>query len=488
MEKSLIYLGVRKPVPFSFGSLYEIDVYREPQVKPPAFSQKYSEYLNSSSINALKPKHVGVAYDNEVFYQHIQTRNRLIFNQNILFEAFDSSIKIIENPSEEGSWVQTVPTISTRSKCRALAISPDSSFGVALTLANPVIFSTVRSPNLRFSNVQFFSLNNINPTDVAINPFIPNEFVISSDDNSIYLYDQTNEIACFSHEINEKNIFNSTIFLGHPRVASLSLHKSVCIIDFRTPQLNIAEAPFEKVTSMATVSPIEFVTASADGLNIVDIRLPTKACGRFRYNFASPPVHLSHSVINNFICISALIRDTSDVIYFPFNQTEYAAPFTPFDIKFKDFYSLESEFLTGFTQINDHAYLQFEGGAILHSQLSNEHRSSIHFLSSIMRSQDHFQRDIFDFEPQFEKIRSRNRPDDGDVQWNAIMPGATAEPPASLLYKPEINENDETDAVGYLIEDEEALDLLQESVPEALGLFWKSHIMAVKEFMENKVQ
>lgn len=492
-HQSLYFLNIRQIVPFQIGSSRYYRILRSPILRVPAYTQHFSSFLNTLPSNPIRHPHIGEFFDFDIHYNHIRTRNCLAINENILFQAFNSSIKLIEDPFTIESWNKITPSISTRSICTSLSMNNKNSFGASTTLNNGIIYSLTKDPLFRFLNVTFLNSDTINlteATDSKVSQFIEGESIFITSSGTICFFSQDylmyNCDILFEEEYSKAAIE----FASHPRVVSYSSRNYTHVVDFRlkNTEANIISCPISGVTSLLSIDMHQIATASKEGIDLLDLRFPTKSTSKFDYHFTSSPLSLDKRTISNdeqvFDCIVAHCCEASETLFFPFNQAEFSAPIRPFDTILKSFDSLETEFLTGSITSENNAFLQFESGTVIGIEMSAEERPSRHFFSTILREEDSKQRDIFKFKPTFDKITTSKDKNKTNINWETVFPEVTTQPPPLLLPQPENEPAEDPGTNGYLIELDGALDLGDNDIPTALSMFWKNHLNVARTMTE----
>ncbi|OHS92707.1 hypothetical protein TRFO_40964 [Tritrichomonas foetus] len=338
-------------------------------------------------------------------------------------------------------------------------------------------------------------------TDAKVSQFINGESLTISSFGELRLYSQDKVLFQLDIPENEE-YFNSSIEFGcHPRVVTASFKDRVQIFDLRLSNPNLSQI-YCQIPEVASILPIDnhqIAVGSMNGLDLIDLRFPTKSSTKFDYSFSSNPMSLFKRKFSDFDCVVAQCCESSETIFFPFNNLEFSAPLRPFDTILKPYDTLENEYLTGVAILNDTAIIQFESGSVVGIEMSNEVPPCRHFFSTIMREEDGKHRDAFKFQPHFSKLpqndllslndsqnlldsqnlsqSSQNMSQIQNIKWDVAFPEVTTRPPSEMMYpSPEPENAEDNDITGYLIEEADALEFSEKEIPEALSLFWQSHI------------
>ena len=480
-RQARFFLGVRQIVPFQIGSSRYVRILRPPMSKSRSFSTNFCNFLNSRPSNPIKTPHIGNSDSFDAFYRHFRTRNRLAQQGKYLLEGCGASIRLIDSPAQIESWSCTTPALSTRSQCTAVAANAAITFGIANTLSKPMIFSMVHDPMTRFLKTAFLQPEG-RITDAKVSQFIDGESIMVSSNGVVYLYGKDSQMQ--SHEISIEEEFecSSIEFACHPRVVLASFKNNVDILDLRVsnPLHQVIECSLQNITSLLPINLNQVAAGSLSGIELIDLRFPTKSLSKFDYFFSSPPMSLFKRKFGDFDCIIAQCSESSEVIFFPYTESEFAAPLRPFDSVVQPFDTQESDFLTGIATIDNTAIVQFETGAVIGIELTQDEPPCRHFFSSIIRDEDKVLRETFKFQPRFENL-PRIDSDIPDIHWNKIFPEISTPPPMGMLYEqPEVEKPEDPGSSGYLIEIEGTMELQGPDIQTALSLFWQNHLDVAK--------
>lgn len=493
IEKARLLLSdqpTREPIPFQIGVAPESHIIRKPIFFYPDYSSNYSEFLNDIPMRPLTAPVIGSSFDPNAKICHQFTRNRFFASKNHFFEAFNSSIRMFDFPLTSESFSSVRPSISTRSFCSAFSISPSQNFGCALSHRSIITFEIEEN---NFKNVTFLkpdSYANLDPSsfmDISCSSFINEEYCTISSNGNVFLFNGDHSIFHHHLELLSPYLCVSCAFANHPRVGAFSFPNFVSLIDFRestTNDISSSGIPIEipLVSSICSYDIHQLALASPHSVYLIDLRFPTKTSASFIYDFASPAVSLTPTLINEFPVIISHSSASGEVVIFPFNQVNYAAPLRPFDVVMKQYIDNEPSFLTGFSLINNNneILLQYENGAIIKFEFDDQPPSR-HFFSHFCRKEDEAPRDSFEFHPSFETIPSQPTPKT-NFNWKAF-PEINEPPPDNLLYESPsndlLNEPPPDGDKDYLIEFDGGLELDEASANEALVYFWSSHIRKV---------
>lgn len=486
---SLYTLNVRQPFSFLLGTHLDSDFIRFPVLKAHDYSADFANYLMTRyKIPNVKGR-VSTYTKKEIFYNHLHCRNRLFSIDDYLFEGCESTVKIIKNPSVKENWLKNLPCISVMSICRKVEVDQKMNFGAGLTMKRPFIFKLTRDDdsNVEFDSVYFIDDDNdCNFTDVCVSDYINGEFLFVSKNGMVTLFDGYSKKYNFDI-IDFGEFENATVsFFNHPRVVTVSSKNYLSVVDLRINEGNKFNCPIKDVSAITTIDFNHIGVANNKGLSLIDVRFPTKIDTFLGCELNSTPVSIRNTKIDGLNCVYAQLLDDSNVVIFPFNDTSYSPPISPFDISIKDFITFEENFLTGISFIDDNAYIQFENDALIKLKLVKNENPSHHFFTYFMRSTDYFKRDIFEFEPKFEDIsKEKSNKNDMEPNWNNIVGKSNLEPPNELIYNSPDVEIEPNDSTTYLIEDDIAFDLDEENIPEALNIFWQSHINVARQNLKK---
>lgn len=496
-SQSLFFLGIRQLVPFQIGSSRYVTIFRTPSLKTPSLSKNFCSFLNAQPTDPVRYPHLGQAFDFDLYYQHLKARNCLSVYEKLLFESSGSSIRMIENPLIVDNWSRVSPSISTRSLCTSLSINKSNTFGIANTIRNSVIFSITNDPISRFMNTAFLETDPDNfsrPADAKVSFFIEGESLTILEDGTITLYSQNNVISKLEIPVEEDFAMSSVDFASHPRVIAASFQNAVQLFDLRleNPYQDIIACPIQNASSILPIDMHQIAVSSSTGIDFIDLRFPTESSTKFEYHFSSLPMSLFLTKIENsgrvFDSIVAQCSEASETLFFPYTESEFAAPLRPFDIIMKPFETLEQESLTGVAAINKTFFLQFESGAVIGVELSSDEPPRRHFFTTIMREEDGGHRDTFKFQPQFTSFSSlsssKSKNDNDDFKWENAFPEVSTQPLKNMLHKqPDVEKPEDPGTKGYLIEEKDALLLGDADIPTALSLFWNNHIEIARNTM-----
>lgn len=490
-SQSLFFLGVRQLVPFQIGASRYVTIFRTPNLRSPSLSQNFCNFLNSQPRNPVRYPHLGNSFDFDIYYQHIKTRNCLSIFENILFEGSGSSIRMIENPLTVDNWSRVSPSISTRSICTSISLNKNHTFGIASTIRDSVIFAITNDPVTRFMNTTFLesdAQNPSRPTDAKVNSLINGESLTILENGIITLYGGQNVISRLEVPVENDYPMSSVEFACHPRVIAASFEESIQIFDFRheNPGQDLINCPIQNVSSILAVDMHQISVSSISGIDFIDLRFPKEPVSKFDYHFTSPPSSLFHTKIESsgrvFDSIVAQCCESSEVLFFPYTESEFSAPLRPFDVSMKPYETQETESLTGIDISNKTAFLQFESGAVIGVEMTADEPPRRHFFTTIMREEDGNHRDTFKFQPQFSSFQNNNSSSkkqnefDG-FKWERAFPEVSTKPPHNIFNQPpEVEKPEDPGTKGYLIEEKDALLLGDEDIPTALSLFWNNHI------------
>lgn len=494
--QSLFFLGIRQLVPFQIGCSRYVTIFRTPNLRSPSLSKNFCNFLNAEPRDPVRYPHLGVAFDFDLYYQHVKTRNCLSVIDNILFESSGPSIRMIEKPLTVDNWSRISPSISTRSICTSLSLNKSSAFGIASTLKNSVIFTTTNDPVPRFMSTTFLEEDSDDlprTTDVKVNSFINGESLTILENGTITLYSENEIVTKLDMPVENGFVLSSIEFASHPRVVAASFADSIQILDLRheNPGQDLINCPIQNVSSILSIDMHQIAVSSMSGIDIIDLRFPTESSSQFDYRFTSLPTSLFLEKIENsgrvFESIIAQCCESSEVLFFPYTESEFSAPLRPFDVIMKPYETLEPECLTGISILNKTSFLQFESGAVIGVELTPDEPPRRHFFTTIMREEDGNHRDTFKFQPQFAAFQSAefNRKSEFDgFKWDNAFPEISTKPIQNIFYKPpEIEKPEDPGTKGYLIEEDDALLLGDEDVPTALSLFWENHIEIARNAM-----
>jgi hypothetical protein len=474
-DDPLYLLGTRAITSFEIGSAPDVQILRMPGNPPLCPSDSYRAYLNAALNTTSRHPQIGAAFDPTTHFDHIHCRNRFCLRGDSLFEGFASSIRILNAPATPETWNHIVPAISTRSVCTGLSVNASMTFGVARTLTAPVVFSIVPGPAPRFSEVHF--LETLTRTaDACSNDFLYGESLFLSTNGVLSLFGDDVLIRDFGIPGAEPFENGAVAFAGHPRIAAASSPDEVRIFDIREddPADQSVKAEVAGVSAILSIDVNQIAVCSHDGLALIDLRFPSRLSSEMGYHFSGAPISLDHRHFGDFSCVIAHSSESSEVVFFPFNQVAYAAPVRPFDTTLLEYCTADREFLTGVAITDDTAFLQFETGTIVRIELLLGQPPARQFLSSFHRIETEGPQDAFTFNPTFSPLPPDN-PDPIHVHWNSLF-SPNDLPPSSLLTCPPPAAIDDAGAPGYLIDVDDALDIAEEDVPMALQFFWKNHI------------
>lgn len=488
-SQSLFFLGIRKLVPFQIGSSRYVTIYSTPNLRSPSLSKNFCNFLNAQPRDPVRYPHLGTAFDFDIYYQHIKTRNCLSVFENILFEGSASSIRIIENPLTVDNWSRVSPSISTRSTCTSISINKSHTFGIATTIRDSVLFTVTNDPVTRFMNTTFLETDPENPsrpTDAKVNLFINGESLTILENGVITLYSEGNVVSRLEVPVENGYDMSSVDFACHPRVIAATFEDSIQIFDFRheNPGQDLINCPISNASSILPIDMHQIVVSSNSGIDFIDLRFPKESASKFEYHFTSLPTSLFNTKIENsgrvFNSIVAQCCEASEALFFPYTESEFSAPLRPFDVAMKPYETLETECLTGIDISDKTAFLQFESGAVIGIEMSSDEPPRRHFFTTIMREVDGNHRDTFKFQPQFASFQSspsKKQNDFDDFNWENAFPEVSTRPTQNILYQPpSIEKPEDPGTKGYLIEEDDALLLGDADIPTALSLFWNNHI------------
>ena len=87
----------RKAAPFSIGAKEHIEVLKQPIPTNPSLSHNFCLFLNNRDYHPLTSTSIGTSYNRDAKVIHNKTRNCFCFRDPVLFDASNSSVKMIKD-------------------------------------------------------------------------------------------------------------------------------------------------------------------------------------------------------------------------------------------------------------------------------------------------------------------------------------------------------------------------------------------------------
>ena len=360
-------------------------------------------------------------------------------------------------------------------------------FGIINTTTKPVIFNTAtKSDGTTFDNIAFlqdFEEDSI--IDLCTSDFINGETCCIMKNKDIVIFDKETISMNAKHDAKEVLDYSSVVFHNNPRVCLAGFQNSIDVIDFRKKdQFCITINAHLPSSILPLDSPFRFATTTTSGLCIYDTRFPSRCEDLFVYQFESPASTMRLEKFCDFNVVVVGCFETSDVICFPFNNTNYAEPIIPFDTKLTRYDFMEPYSLTGMELTESNVFIQYENSCVLRFDLSPDETSRSFFIPIAERCDTQTPKDVFKFNPTFDNSHStqytRSRSNDVNIaqpKWKVLFPEMEEIPPTNTLYNNEVkNIPDDEEMQGYLTDIEDALTFNDEYMDEILPAIFKHHM------------
>ena len=494
MQQTDLIIGKkRKASEFPMGTKDTFEIMRDPIIYSSSLSHNYCVVLNYKNFQTRGVSAINDTYERDPKMVHFKTRNCLHYSDPILFEASGSNVKMIKDCESKLQWDKMNFSISTRSRIKGLSINKDATFGFVNTISKPAIFSVNSSSGeSKFGGVSFITeIEDDNILDFQTSDFITGESLCITKNNEIKLFNKEESVFSAQKEGDTTWNYSCISFLSNPRVAVAGFEKSIDIIDTRKKDPFTISISTPLTSSFLPLdSPFRIAAANHTGISFYDMRFPSKPEDIFVYHFETPVSSMKSQILGNFNVIFASCCESSDVIAFPYNNTEFSAALLPFDTKLVRYDYMDSYSLTGMEIISSNVFVQYENQCVLKFDLSPTEPSRSFFVPIAERSDYINQKDVFHFTPHIDTTavssKATGKKQASNPNWNALFPEISQQPPSDLLNQniPPIAENEEMD--GYLTDIADALEFGDDELDEILPAIFQHHVNTIRQIAKNE--